>query len=158
MKVLEIMTTMAQTILPDATVQQASERMRDYNVGLLPVVEGGKIFGALTDRDIVVHVIAEGHNPHLTTVREVMTRKPFVCYEDQPVTEAARIMQQHHVRRLLVMNRLNKLSGIVTLTDMALKIPNQKLSGRLLHNVADAAQPESKKTALPTKAAFVPGR
>jgi CBS domain-containing protein len=139
MKVREIMTKTAQTILPDATVEQASQKMRDYNIGLLPVVGKGKILGAVTDRDIVVHAVAEGRNPYLTTVREVMTQKPFSCYEDQSVTEASRIMQQHHVRRLIVIDRRNKLAGILTLTDLALKIPNEKLSGHLLHKVAGAA-------------------
>lgn len=139
MKVREIMTKTAQTILPDATVEQASQKMRDYNIGLLPVVEEGKVLGVVTDRDIVVHAIAEARNPHLTTIREVMTEKPFSCYEDQSVTEASRIMEKHHVRRLIVLNRRHKLAGVLTLTDMALKIANEKLSGHLLHKVAGAA-------------------
>ena len=139
MKVREIMTKMAQTIVPDATVEQASQKMRDYNIGLLPVVEEDKILGVVTERDIVVHAVAEGRHPHLTTVREIMKEKPSSCYEDQSVTEASRIMEKHHVRRLIVMNRRHKLAGILTITDFALKISNEELSGHLLHRVAAAA-------------------
>ena len=139
MKVRKIMTKAAQTILPDATVEQASQKMRDYNIGLLPVVEEGKVLGVVTDRDIVVHVIAEARNPHLTTIREVMTGKPFSCFENQSVTEASRIMEKHGVRRLIVISHRHKLVGILTVTDLALKIANETLSGHLLHRVAGAA-------------------
>ena len=83
------MTKAAQTIGPDATVEQASQKMRDYNLGLLPVVEEDKLLGAVTERDVVVHAVAEGRHPHLTTVREIMREKPSVCYEDQSITDAS---------------------------------------------------------------------
>jgi len=139
MKVMDIMTKVAQTIGPDATVEQASQKMRDYNIGLLPVVEEYKLLGAVTERDVVVHAVAEGRHPHLTTVREIMREKPSVCYEDQSITDASKIMEKHHVRRLIVMNRRHQLAGILTITDFALKIPNQELSRHLLHRVAAAA-------------------
>jgi CBS domain-containing protein len=135
MKVSEIMTRSAHTILPDATVEQASRKMRDDNIGLLTVCEAGKIFGVVTDRDIVVRSIASGLTPHLTTVREIMTRKPLCCYDDQSITEATKMMEKNQLRRLIVINRENQLVGVLTVTDLALKSTNEKLSGQVLHKV-----------------------
>lgn len=136
MKIHQIMTQVAQTILPDATAEQAARKMRDANIGLLPVVEDGKVLGLVTDRDLTIRVMAEGRNPHLTTVREVMTPEALWCYEDEPVGEATRLMEKNHIRRLIVMNRHHQLAGVVTITDLALKVANEKLPGHVLHRVA----------------------
>jgi CBS domain-containing protein len=136
MKVCQIMTMSAQTILPDATLEQASRKMRDFKIGLLPVIEKGNVLGVITDRDIVVRSIAEGRNPHLTTVREVMSPKAISCYEDQSITEASRIMEKSHIRRLVVLNRQNQLTGVLTVTDLAFSSEKEKLSGHVLHKVA----------------------
>jgi CBS domain-containing protein len=135
MKVRDIMTRSTQTILLDATIEQAARKMRDANIGLLPVVEEGKVLGAVTDRDIVIRSVAEGRNPHLTTVRDVMTEGVLYCYEDQSIAEASMIMEEHHVRRLLVMDAQNRLAGMLTVTDLALK-GNEKLPGHVLNRVA----------------------
>ena len=137
MKVSQIMTKTAHTILPDATVEQAAQRMRDANVGLLPVVEESKVIGIVTDRDLAVRAIAQGRNPHLTTVRDVMTQEALWCYEDDAVTEASHVMEKNHIRRLVVMTRRHQFAGVLTLTDLALKFTNEKLSGHVLHKVAE---------------------
>jgi CBS domain-containing protein len=80
--------------------------------------------------------MAEGRNPHLTTVHEVMTPEALWCYEDESVGEAARLMEKNHIRRLIVMNRQHRLAGVVTITDLAVKVANEKLSGHVLHRVA----------------------
>ena len=136
MKVSAIMTKSTQTILPDATLEQAARKMMDYNIGLLPVVEEGRVLGAVTDRDLVIRGMAESRNPHLTIVREVMTPLSVCCYEDQTVTEASKIMEKNHVRRLMVVDHAGRLTGVLTLTDLALKITNEKLPGHVLHRVA----------------------
>ncbi len=136
MKIHDVMTRVTQTILPDATAEQAARKMRDANIGLLPVVEEGKVLGLVTDRDLTIRVMAEGRNPHLTTVHEVMTPEALWCYEDESVGEAARLMEKNHIRRLIVMNRQHHLAGVVTITDLAVKVANEKLSGHVLHIVA----------------------
>lgn len=140
MKVNAIMTKQARTILPDATVEQAARLMRDYHVGLLPVVEDDTLFGIVTDRDLAIRALAEGRNPHLTTVREVMTPEALWCYDDESITEASRIMEKNHVRRLIIKNRQHKLSGVLTITDLARRTANEKLPGHVLHRVAESSK------------------
>jgi CBS domain-containing protein len=140
MKVSTIMTKDARTILPDATVEQAARLMRDHRVGLLPVVENETLFGIITDRDLAIRALADGRNPHLTTVREVMTPEALWCYEDESITEASRIMEKHHVRRLIIKNRQHKLSGVLTITDLARRAANEKLPGHVLHRVAESSK------------------
>ena len=137
MKVSAVMTKSAQTILPDATVEQAAQSMRDHNIGLLPVVEDGKVLGIVTDRDLAIRVLAQGCNPHLTTVRDFMTTEALWCYEDESIFEASKIMEKNHVRRLIVMSRKHQLAGVLTVTDLALKFANEKLPGHILQKVAE---------------------
>jgi CBS domain-containing protein len=139
MKVSAVMTRSTKTILPDATVEQAARKMKDWNVGLLPVVHDGKVMGVVTDRDIVIRTVAENRNPHLTTVREIMTRKALCCDQDQPVGEAAKIMEKNHVRRLVVLNDQSRIVGVLTITDLALKAANEKLPAHVLQRVTGAA-------------------
>ena len=139
MKVSTIMSRQTRTILPDATVEQAARKMRDHEIGLLPIVEENQIIGIVTDRDLAIRALAEGRNPHLTTVREVMTPEALWCYEDDSITDAAKIMEKHRVRRLLVKNRKHELTGVLTVTDLATRAANEKLPGHVLHKLADAS-------------------
>lgn len=137
MKISQVMTRVAQTILPDATAEQAAQKMRDANIGLLPVIEDGKVLGIVTDRDLTIRVMASGRNPHLTTVREVMTTEALWCYEDESITEASRVMEKNHIRRLVILDRHHRLAGVLTVTDLAMKTANEKISGHVLHRVAE---------------------
>ena len=140
MKVRDVMTSRVETISPDATVEQASRKMRDSNVGILPVVQirPETILGTITDRDLVVRVLAVGRVPHLTTVREVMTPMPLWCYDDQTVTEVARLLEKNLLRRALVLDRNEKLVGIFSISDLAVKVANEKISGHVLSKISVA--------------------
>jgi CBS domain-containing protein len=119
MQLKDVMTEKVETVRPDATLQEAAQKMKKLDVGPLPVCDGDRIVGMLTDRDITIRAIAEGRNPTETKVREVMTPDVLYCMEDQDVEEAAHLMQAKKVRRLAILNREKRLVGMVSLGDLA---------------------------------------
>ena len=135
MKVREIMTRGTDFITEDQTIEQAAVKMRESDVGDMPVVVGGEAVGMLTDRDITVRVVAEGLNPQSTYVTDAMTDEVFACKEDDDIEAAARLMGDRRVRRLLVMADGRKLTGIVSLGDLA-KSVDKKLAGEVLRKIS----------------------
>lgn len=117
----EVMTRDFSTIEPDATVQDAAQIMRDLNVGSLPVTEGKRLLGMITDRDIAIRAVAEGEAPDVCQVSQVMSADPAWCYDDQSVGEALQLMGERQIRRLPVVNRNMELAGVVSLADLALR-------------------------------------
>ena len=106
-------------------------------VGSLPVCENDRLVGMLTDRDIVVRAIADGCDTKTTTAREIMTPDIVYCFEDQDVQEAARLMEQNQIRRLVVLNRDKRLVGIVSLGDLAVETGDEHLTGKTLEKVSE---------------------
>ena len=119
MKISEIMTPNPDVIDPKASIREAAKRMRDDNVGALPVCENGRLIGMVTDRDIVMRAVAEDRTPSQTTVRDVMSERIIYCFDDDDIESAARCMAKHQVRRVPVLNRDKRLVGIVSLADLA---------------------------------------
>lgn len=120
MKVSGAMTLEVDIIDPNAAVSEAAQRMRDDNVGALPVGENDRLIGMVTDRDIVVRAVAENRQGGTTSVRDVMSERVYYCFQDDDLERAAQIMAEHQVRRLPVLNRDKRLVGIVAL---AARIP-----------------------------------
>jgi CBS domain-containing protein len=137
-KVSEVMTCGVETISSAATLEQAAKKMKDHNVGILPVIEGEEVLGVVTDRDIVLRAVSERLRPEMTRVKEVMTPKVISCYEDQDITEASLLMEKNLVHRLIVLDRNEKLVGIVSLSDLAAKAKSDALAGRVLGEVSAA--------------------
>ena len=119
-KISEVMTRRVHVISPEATIQEAAQEMRGGDFGMLPVGENDRMIGSISDRDIVVRAIAEGKETS-TRVRDVMTEGIVWAYEDDSVEEAARLMSEHQVRRLPVVNGEKRLVGIVALGDFAVE-------------------------------------
>jgi CBS domain-containing protein len=116
----QIMSTEIQVLAPDATIQQAAERMRRHDVGMLPVCDGTKILGTLTDRDITIRATAAGSDPKSTRVSDVMSSGDVCyCFEDDDVKTAAKLMGERQIRRIPVVDREKNLVGIVALADLA---------------------------------------
>jgi CBS domain-containing protein len=136
------MTRDVDVIFPDATLEEAALRMDKRNVGPLPVCDGNWLVGMATDRDITVRATAEGKDPRTTPVRDVMTHDVVYCYEDQEVHEAARVMEDHQIRRVPVLNRDKRLVGIVSLGDLAVSTRDDALSGEVLERVSEPAEPD----------------
>jgi CBS domain-containing protein len=142
MQVKEAMTSEVECIGPDDTIHQAAQQMKSLDVGSLPVCEDDRVVGMITDRDIVIRSIAQGHNPRETHVRESMSSDVFYCYDDQPVSEIARVMREKQVRRLPVMNREKRLVGIVSLGDLAVDTGDDQLVGNALEGISEPAAPK----------------
>ena len=115
----EVMSSNPSAIEADKSVADAAKLMRDEDVGLAPVVEGDRLVGTLTDRDITVRVVAEGKDPQSTTVREVASTDLVTVDPEQDLDEAARLMAQHQVRRLPVVEEDGRLVGVVAQADVA---------------------------------------
>src|SRR5947209_17760143 len=142
MQVSKVMTRDAECVRPDTTLQEAARKMRDLDVGPLPVCgDNDRLVGMLTDRDITVRAVAEGQDPKAARVQDVMTPDVIYCLEDQDVAEAARLMEENQVRRLAVLNRDKRLVGIVSLGDLAVKTGDREVSGGALGQVSEPAEP-----------------
>ena len=116
----DLMSPDVQFVSPDMPIAEAARKMRDGDFGMLPVAENDRMIGAISDRDIVVRAIAKGLGAD-TKVREVMSDGIAWAYEDDSVEQAAKIMSEHQVRRLPVVNRAKRLVGIVALGDFAVQ-------------------------------------
>ena len=137
MQLKEVMTPGVEVLSPEATILAAAEKMRHLDIGLLPICDGDRLVGLLTDRDITVRAVAEGRNPVTTTVREVMTPDLVYGFDDQDVQDATRLMEQYQIRRLPVLNRHKQLVGIVALGDLAIHAGTRPLAGEVLEQVSE---------------------
>ena len=143
MQVKEVMTEGVECARPDDTVAVAAQRMKDLDVGALPVCgDQDRLVGMVTDRDITVRATAGCCNPGGTRVKDVMTPDIIYVFEDQDVTEAARLMRENQVRRLVVLNRDKRLVGIISLGDLAVDTRDEELAGATLEAVSEPAEPK----------------
>jgi len=137
MKVKDVMTKGAECVRPDDTLQEAARKMKTLDIGPLPVCgDNDRLAGMLTDRDIVVRAVAEGRDVRTAKVRDAMSEGISYCFEDDDVTEAARQMRDKQIRRLAVLNRDQRLTGIVSLGDLAVETGDKALSGETLQQVS----------------------
>lgn len=116
-RVDEVMTRTVETISPDVTIQEAAQKMEAADVGPLPVVEGDRVVGILTDRDVITRAVSEGRDPQ-THVRDIMTTDVVSCVVGDDVREVARRMQEAQLKRLVVLDPDHRLVGIVSLADL----------------------------------------
>lgn len=140
MLVKEIMTYGAEFIESHNTLFNAAQKMRDLNIGVLPVFEDGHVIGMLTDRDIAIRAVAEMRNPAKTLVKEVMTESVLAVTEDSTIENAARVMEENRIRRLLVKDSSGKVSGVISLGDLAV-FATKDLSGEVLKIVSEPSIP-----------------
>jgi CBS domain-containing protein len=118
-RIRELMTENPRTVSASTPVVEAARIMRDDDVGLVPIVEGGQLTGTLTDRDIAIRVVAEERGLNSTTVREIASTDLVTLDPDQDLDEALRLMAEHQVRRLPVVEEDGRLVGIVAQADVA---------------------------------------
>jgi CBS domain-containing protein len=124
-RVEDVMVRDVETIDASASLVQAAQRMRDANVGVLPVVEAGRLRGVLTDRDIVVRGVVRGTDPASLRAGEVASRDLVAARPDWPVQQAMDTMAMHQVGRLPVVDDSERVLGIVTLSSLALRSARQ---------------------------------
>src|SRR5205085_6398609 len=109
--------------------------------GPLPVCEGDRLVGMITDRDIAVRAVAEGYDPWTTKVRDIMTPDLIWCFEDDDVATVSRLMEDKQVRRVLVLDRSRRLVGIVALADLAVDVGDEQIVSETLARVSEPAEP-----------------
>jgi CBS domain-containing protein len=118
-QISELMTANPCSIDADKSVTYAAKMMKDEDVGLAPIVEGDRLVGTVTDRDIVIRVVAEGKDPESVTVREIASTQLVTIDPQQDLDEALRLMAKHQVRRLPVVEEDGRLVGVVAQADVA---------------------------------------
>jgi CBS domain-containing protein len=121
----DVMVRNVQTIDASMNLTQAAQRMRDSNVGMLPVVDGGRLKGIVTDRDLVVRGMASGADPSSMRIADVSTHSLIAARPDWPVQRAMDTMATHQIGRLPVIDDNDRVIGIVTLSSLALRSPQQ---------------------------------
>jgi len=142
MKIREIMTRDVQTVRPDDSIRRAAQLMDQLNVGILPVCDGRDLIGVVTDRDITIRAISAGKQPDRTRVAEVMTANPRYCYEDDPVGSVTELMAGQQIRRVPVVDRNDRLTGIVSLGDLATDAKNDRAVQDTLERISSPSQPD----------------
>jgi len=139
MEVREIMSSRPQTINFDASVMEAARKMKSFDVGVLPVMKKDEIVGIVTDRDIVLRIIAEKLNPQTSLVSKAMTTDITYCSEDTDVREALRMMEEKKIHRLIVLGSDNSLTGILSVADIATKMHDEHLLCEVLERICEPA-------------------
>ncbi len=137
-KVSEIMTRGIRTMAPTDTVTAAAQAMREMDVGSLPVCDGTKMLGMVTDRDIVVRAVAQERMN--APLREIMSEGMLYCQEDDSVESALESMSRQQVRRLPVVDKDKRLVGIVSLGDLAMK-SNSESAGEAIRDISEPSEP-----------------
>jgi CBS domain-containing protein len=137
MLVKDAMTPTMTTVPPNATIQECAQKMKELDVGILPVSAEEKIVGLVTDRDVCCRAIGNSLDPKTTMVRDIMTKGVTLCFSDQDLGAAAHLMEEKHVRRLPVINRDSTIAGILSIDDLA------HYSHNLAGEVIDATAPRS---------------
>jgi CBS domain-containing protein len=131
----DVMTSNPCAIEADKPVSYAAKMMKDEDVGLAPVVEGDRLIGTLTDRDITVRVIAEGKDPQAVRVREVASTDVVTVDPQQDLDEALKLMARHQVRRLPVVQEDGRLVGVIAQADVADEAKAKKV-GELVEEIS----------------------
>jgi len=141
MQVSEIMTTNFEMIEATSPLTEAARKMASLNIGLLPVKEGTKLIGLITDRDIVVRAVAERRNPSETQVKDTITPALVCCQDNDDIESAVQLMKDKQVRRLIVCNANKEPVGVLSLGDVAAKTNQDELAGQALESISEPAVP-----------------
>lgn len=137
----DIMTRTVETVSPETTIKDAASLMKGKDFGSLPVVEGKKVVGVLTDRDIAVRVVAEGRDPASTRLGEVMSKDIVSVREDSDLQEAEKLMHDRQLRRLPVVNAQGELVGYLSLAKMT-RSQSPESAGQVIKGVSEASKPQ----------------
>src|SRR5262245_25407851 len=140
MRVSDVMSKGVECTRPSASLHEAAQRMKALDVGSLPVCDNDRLVGMITDRDMTVRATAKGLGPDAARVTDAMTPEVHWCYEDDDVSEAARIMEEKQIRRLPVLSRDKRLVGIVSLGDLAVETGDEEMAGHALEAISEPTE------------------
>ena len=139
MKVADIMSKNVTLIQLETPLKEAAEKMKAEDIGSIPVTDGEKIKGMLTDRDIVTRAIAVGKDVSSTAAKDVMTEKICYVFDDEEIDRAAEAMKDNQIRRLVVLDRNKRLVGMISLGDLASHGDNENLSAGVVKCVSETS-------------------
>jgi CBS domain-containing protein len=137
-KIRDIMTANPETVSEKDSIRDAARIMKQRDTGVVPVVDGRKIIGLITDRDIVVRCIADGKDPMNARVNDVMTKNVRSVSEDATIDEVLRVMKGAEVRRVPVVNRNDEIVGIVSIGDLAVETNQDGKVGKAIEDISEA--------------------
>jgi len=137
MKVAEIMNERFAVISDQASVRDAAEMMRKFDIGVLPITKSGELVGILTDRDIVVRGVAAGRDPNQVRVKEFMTPKVITCHDSDSIEKAAEVMSANGVRRLVVLNLEQEITGVLSVDDLAHGLVGEHEVAKLMRSLPE---------------------
>jgi CBS domain-containing protein len=136
MKIRDVMTADPQSVGSGTSVVDAARVMRDTDTGIVPIADGDRLVGVVTDRDIAVKVVAHGRDPQATTVDDIASTNLVTIDPEQDLDEALRLMAQHQVRRLPVTEEDGRLAGIVSQADVA-RHAKAKQTGEVVEEISE---------------------
>lgn len=136
MNVKDVMNSKTKLAMPTTSLREAAEKMSREGIGFLPVGEDDRLQGTVTDRDIVVRGVSAGKDPETTSVNDVFTNDLVYCWEDQDVQEAVKMMGEHKIRRLPVIDSDKRFVGVISLGDIAQHL-DKDTTGQVLSDVTD---------------------
>jgi len=136
MKVKEVMHPGVTWVSPDTPIADIAKKMRDNDIGAIPIGENDRLAGMVTDRDIACRGLANGRDVSKLTARDVMSKPILYCRAEEDVEDAIRLMEANRVRRLPVINEKKRMVGMLALGDIAQKV-SRDLSGQVLQAVAE---------------------
>lgn len=140
MKCIDVMTKNPKACAPTDNVQQAAQLMKSEDVGPIPIVDdNSKLEGIITDRDIVVKVVAEGQDPRTTKLAEVMTTDLITCAVDGDIEETLELMEDNQIRRIPVVDASGRLVGIISQADIATRLDDSEKTAELVEDISKAA-------------------
>jgi CBS domain-containing protein len=134
-KVRDIMSKEVAWVDPDISLQEAARKMRDRDIGCLPIGKDDRLIGMITDRDIACRAVADGDDPAKTPISAAMSKGISYCYDDQGIDEAARVMEEKQIHRLPVLNRQKRMIGMLSLGDLGLHAAHG-LTGEVVEAIA----------------------
>jgi CBS domain-containing protein len=135
MLVEEVMTPNVATVSPESSLINAAKIMASDDVGWLPILADEKILGVLSDRDLVVRGLCEGRDPNVAMVSQIMSPGVVTCHTTDPVEEAERLMKDHKVRRLLVVDSDEHLAGTLSVGDLAVRLEQPDDAGNVMAEI-----------------------
>lgn len=134
--VADIMSRDIVSLSPDDSIQYAAQQMCDIDVGIMPIADGNKLIGVVTDRDICCRAVAPGRNASQTSVKSIMSEEVVTCSPDTAISEAVELMSERQIRRLMIVDDERQLVGIVAQADVATEPGLQKATEELVERVS----------------------
>lgn len=136
MQAKDIMCKKHEFLPPTATLKEVAAKMDSINCGFVPIGLNDRLIGAVTDRDIAIRAVAKGKDPNTTTAQDVMTKSIEFCFETDDLTDVVAHMEQSKIRRIVVLDKDKRMTGIISLGDVATKSKDTKLCSELADAVS----------------------